>query len=527
MLFNSLEFIYLFLPITLAVFAALSRIRARNAAILWLVAASLFFYGWWDPRFIPLLVGSVVFNFLIANQLLGRTGDHRLRQALLVIGIAGNLGLLGWFKYAGFFAANLNNIAGAGLSVPAIILPLGISFFTFQQIAFLVDAHRGDVGNLSFSRYSLFVVFFPQLIAGPIVHHKEVLGQYAAPAFGRVTRDNLGVGVTIFSIGLFKKMVLADWTAEYANPVFGAAADGTIVTILEAWIGALAYSLQLYFDFSGYSDMAVGLAWMFGIRLPFNFHSPYKARNIIDFWRRWHITLSRFLRDYLYIPLGGNRRGSIRRYVNLAVVMLLGGLWHGANWTFVIWGGMHGIFLVINHGWHVVLRRIGRDPDQATRSGAAAARTLTIAAVVFSWVIFRADDMETAVSIWKSMLGLQGLVLPQNMIEVFGIPADAWLSTGRMAGHEFVNELFFYQDPLGPWLFFVLGLALFAPNTQEIVHRFGPSLDPWLRVPAAGIHQAPRIRWSPHLGWGIAIGLMFGIANLGMSRVQEFLYFQF
>ena len=294
------------------------------------------------------------------------------------------------------------------------MLPLGISFFTFQKIAYLVDAYRGEVRAGGFLSFALFVTFFPQLIAGPIVHHSEVIPQFGQKSTYRPNLDNLSMGIGIFVLGLAKKTVLADSIATYATPVFRAAQAGADPTLFEAWGGALAYTFQLYFDFSGYSDMAIGLALMFNIRLPINFNSPYKATNIIDFWRRWHITLSRFLRDYLYIPLGGNRHGVARRYANLMLTMLLGGLWHGAGWTFIVWGGLHGIFLVINHFWHAL--GVGSATTSGARPGSdgSAARTITFLAVMVAWVFFRAEDFDAATRILAGMAGLNGVQLPAS-----------------------------------------------------------------------------------------------------------------
>ncbi|MGH6886959.1 MAG: MBOAT family O-acyltransferase, partial [Geminicoccales bacterium] len=331
MLFNSFEFILAFLPVTLIGFFLLGGRESPRAALSWLVLTSLFFYGWWNPSYLVLIIGSICFNFFVGQRLLARSS-----KAILGFGVAVNLLSIAYFKYAGFLAFNIEELAGVEVGLEHIVLPLAISFFTFQQIAYLVDAHRGEVRAEGFVNYALFVTFFPQLIAGPIVHHSEVLPQFARRSTYRLDLDNLALGLTVFSIGLFKKVVLADGIATYATPMFAAAQGGYEPTLFEAWGGALAYTFQLYFDFSGYSDMAVGLGLMFNIRIPINFDSPYKAVNVIDFWRRWHITLSRFLRDYLYIPLGGNRRGPERRYVNLMLTMLLGGLWHGAGWTFVI-----------------------------------------------------------------------------------------------------------------------------------------------------------------------------------------------
>jgi len=264
------------------------------------------------------------------------------------------------------------------------VLPLGISFFTFQKIALLADAYEGKIQSLNFLDYALFVLFFPQLIAGPIVHHSEAMSQFQTR--GPVQASVIAMGLTIFAIGLANKVLLADSLAVYATPQFDAAAAGAPLSFLAAWSGALAYTLQLYFDFSGYTDMAIGAALLFGVRLPLNFNSPYKARNIIDFWRRWHMTLSRFLRDYLYIPLGGNRHGKLSRYLNLFITMLFGGLWHGAGWTFIFWGALHGFYLAINHGWEALLARFGAgdvNPGGARRLGA---QVVTFLAVVVGWV---------------------------------------------------------------------------------------------------------------------------------------------
>ena len=333
MLFNSHIFIFFFLPITLLVFHQIGRRGKHRLAISWLVAASFFFYGWWNPPYLGLILISILFNYVLGVSL-----SRIPRKTLLIVGISGNLALLGYFKYANFFTDTLNALTDANIALQQIVLPIAISFFTFQQITYLVDAYRGETQEYNFLHYCLFVTFFPQLIAGPIVHHKEMLPQFAEKSLYKIKADNLAVGVTIFIIGLFKKVILADGIAVYATPMFDAAEWYDSLTFFEAWCGALAYSLQLYCDFSGYSDMAIGIARMFGVKLPINFYCPYKAHNIIEFWRRRHITLSRFLRDYLYFPIGGNRRGVSRRYVNVMITMLLGGLWHGAGWTFVVWG---------------------------------------------------------------------------------------------------------------------------------------------------------------------------------------------
>jgi D-alanyl-lipoteichoic acid acyltransferase DltB (MBOAT superfamily) len=344
MLFNSLPFVFCFLPIVVMGFFVLGR-RSPAAAAAWLTLASLFFYGWWNPAYVGLLMGSMIFNYWLGVRIVhsvhAQSASALLRaRRLLIAAIAVDLLLLGYYKYANFFVENLNAPLGTQISLGAIILPLGISFFTFTQIAFLVDAYQGKAREYSFIHYSLFVTYFPHLIAGPILHHAEMMPQFAQRETYRPDYDKIAAGVTLFVLGLAKKVLIADDVGGYVAPFFDAARSGAPLTFLEAWCGALAYTFQLYFDFSGYSDMAVGLSLMFGVRLPINFHSPYKAANIIEFWRRWHMTLSRFLRDYLYVPLGGNRKGAARRYINLFITMLLGGLWHGAGWTFVMWGSI-------------------------------------------------------------------------------------------------------------------------------------------------------------------------------------------
>jgi D-alanyl-lipoteichoic acid acyltransferase DltB (MBOAT superfamily) len=346
MLFNSYPFIFLFLPVTLIGYFLFAKV-GNLAPILWLALASLVFYSVSNWQFVPLLLASVAFNYAIGSLLILQRLRVVPRFVILTIGVAGDLLVLGYFKYAGFFAANLNAMFSTGLAVD-VLLPVGISFYTFTQIAFLVDAYRGKVARYGLPHFALFVTYFPHLIAGPILHHRDMIPQFEREQNKRPDCHLILCGVIIFAIGLFKKTCLADGIQPFVALAFGPVSP----TFDQAWIGALAYTFQLYFDFSGYSDMAIGISLMFGIFLPLNFNSPYKATNIIDFWRRWHMTLSQFLRDYLYIPLGGNRRGSLLRYVNLMVTMALGGLWHGAAWTFVAWGVLHGAYLCINHAWN-------------------------------------------------------------------------------------------------------------------------------------------------------------------------------
>ncbi|MGB9093528.1 MAG: MBOAT family protein [Gallionella sp.] len=410
MLFNSYIFIFGFLPSVLLGFFWLARISPVYASS-WLALASLIFYAYWNPAYVGLLLGSVICNYTFGVWIAkaGVKHEDRRKKKLLIAAIAANLLLLGYYKYANFFVGSINGIAGTSWSLGEIILPLGISFFTFTQIAFLVDASRGEVKEYNFIHYTLFVTFFPHLIAGPILHHKEMMPQFAHQATYRINWNNFATGLMLFTLGLYKKIVMADALAPYANGVFNgiqhALSVGMLPTSYEAWAGALAYTLQIYFDFSGYTDMALGIALMFGIRLPINFDSPYKSTSIIEFWRRWHMTLSRFLRDYLYFPLGGNRKGKLRRYINLMATMVLGGLWHGAGWTFVIWGALHGLYLGVNHLWRelVVERYLRWIPNWL---GILAGGTLTFVAVVSAWVLFRSSDLAQALAILKAMYGI-------------------------------------------------------------------------------------------------------------------------
>src|SRR5581483_10539599 len=350
MLFNSYTFIFGLLPIAIGGFFLLA-VYSRRMAAFWLFAISLVFYGWWNPIYVGLLLASIVFNYATGMILAERiqAGESRGAEAILVLGVTVNLLLLGYFKYANFFVNNVNAVTHLHLRLSEITLPLGISFFTFTQLAFLIDCYAGDVREYNFIHYGLFVTYFPHLIAGPIIHHKEMMPQFDDPATYRPTSESVSIGLTVFFIGLFKKVIFADGVAPHADALFRTVAGGVTPSFLECWAGMLAYALQIYFDFSGYSDMAIGLSRIFGIRLPLNFDSPYKASNIIDFWQRWHITLSRFLRDYyIYSALSTPRRGRARQYANLISTMFLVGLWHGANWTFLIWGTLHGIYLAVN-----------------------------------------------------------------------------------------------------------------------------------------------------------------------------------
>jgi len=497
LLFNSYAFIFAFLPLTLLGFFYLGGRVNHRVAIAWLVGMSLFFYGWWNPAYLGLILFSMLFNYSMGTFLC-RKHTNKLQ---LSFGIVVNIALLAYYKYANFFVDNFNSVTGYSYNLEQIILPLAISFFTFQQIAYLVDAYRKETKEYNFLHYCLFVTFFPQLLAGPIVHHREMMSQFAKESNFHFKPKAMEVGLTMFALGLFKKVIIADGIALYATPVFDAAANGTVLTFMDAWIGTLAYTFQLYFDFSAYSDMAVGVALMFGIRLPVNFNSPYKATNIIAFWRRWHITLSTFLRDYLYFPLGGNRRGGGRRYANLMITMVLGGLWHGAGWTFVIWGALHGFYLVINHCWHFLHRMLGGDIQKSTLLGRVLSRALTFLAVAVAWVFFRADDFGTATSILNSMFITQH---------------DSLSVTHLFHGDDMTIILvWFLALPLIVW---------FLPNLQEWT-RFRADTQKQTTAPLQ--YLMDKIEFQPTRLWAMFTAAVAVVAILGLTRVSEFLYFQF
>jgi alginate O-acetyltransferase complex protein AlgI len=477
MLFNSYSFIFAFLPVVLFGYFATGRL-GRLAPVIWLALASLVFYSFSNLQFVLLLLASIAFNYLIGWLLISRHLRSGPRLAVLAVGVAGDLLALGVFKYAGFLVVNFNAMFSTAFAVD-ILLPVGISFYTFTQIAFLVDAYRGKVGHYALPHYALFVTYFPHLIAGPILHHRDMIPQFESPDSKRPNPHLILCGLIIFGIGLFKKTGLADGIQPLVSLAFNQAAP----SFDRAWIGALAYTFQLYFDFSGYSDMAIGISLMFGIFLPLNFNSPYKAHNIIDFWRRWHMTLSQFLRDYLYIPLGGNRHGSLLRYVNLMITMLLGGLWHGAAWTFVAWGALHGLYLCINHAWINYGPPI---PPVLARPARLVAFLLTFLAVVVAWVFFRADSLASALSVLSRMADPGQIVL----------------------GHSEMIQ--------GALIAIYAAMAWFAPNTQAIM-----GYDHKNR--RVGEHLGAQMR--PWLVYGGAAAFAFGV--LGIQQHSEFIYFRF
>jgi len=470
MLFSSYEYLIYFLPLSLAAFFLLER-RAR-LAVGALVVASLLFYAWWDPRYLPLILGSIGFNFAVGRALHRR---WRHGKALLAAGIAANLVLLGVFKYADFALGNLARVTGLALVLPHIVLPLGISFFTFTQIAYLVDVYRGRAKEPSLLNYALFVSFFPHLLAGPILHHSEMMPQFASRSNKEPQPYHLAAGLFLLSIGLVKKVCIADPLA----PVVAAGFDHPeALSALGAWVAVLAYTLQIYFDFSGYTDMALGAARMFNIQMPVNFDSPYHSSGIREFWRRWHMTLSRFLREYLYIPLGGNRHGDARTAVNVLATFLLGGLWHGAAWTFVVWGALHGLALLCERAWERTGLRLPR----------SVAWAMTFLFVMTAWVFFRSSSLASAATMLGAMLGTNPATPAWREALLHALAPDAQgsiaIATAALAS----------------------GLVVIAlpRNSNDLVRDFRPSFA---------------------RGAAVTAGLVWSVLQLG--KVTPFLYFNF
>lgn len=462
MLFNSYEFIFVFMPVTVIVYFLLNRFRLVFASKLWLALSSLFFYCWWDVRYLPLLLGSIAFNFLMGRAI-GHTREDKVgkRKTLLAAAVSVDVLLLGYFKYADFFLTNVNALVGHDFKLLHIVLPLGISFFTFTQIAYLVDAYRGAAKEYNIVSYVLFVTFYPHLIAGPILHHKEMMPQFDRLRNKTLDFSNISKGLFLFCIGLFKKVVIADSFAPIATNGFDTM---TQLNFVQGWMASLSYTLQLYFDFSGYSDMAIGIALLFNIKLPVNFNSPYKSVSIQDFWRRWHMTLSRFLRDYIYIPLGGSRKGTARTHINSMLTMLIGGLWHGAGWTFVFWGFLHGFAQFIHRIWQ----------KTGIKMPKWLAWFITFQFINFAWVFFRATSWDNAVKVLKGMAGLNGIGL------------------STLDKSNFL------------WLVVFILVALICRNSMQLLEKFKPGLKT-----------------------AVFAAALFVFAVVYFNKISEFLYFSF
>lgn len=542
MLFNSYEYILVFLPVTVLVFLALGR-NSRSLALGWLILASVVFYAWWRPVNVAIIAPSLAINYLLGRALLGLAGDPakaRRRMALLTLGIVFNVCFLGYFKYANFAVTVVDDVTGADFVWKNVILPLGISFITFQKIAFLIDVAGGRIKAFSVRDYLLFVMFFPQLIAGPIIHYTETMPQWER-ATCRFDRTLFAVGITLFCFGLFKKVVLADGMAAHVTPVFAYAASGAEATLLQSWLAAVGFTLQIYFDFSGYSDMACGAALLFGIRLPINFDSPLKATSIVDFWLRWHITLTRFLTAYVYnpmaltltraraarrLPMLRARASHPRAFLHVLVfptitTMVLSGVWHGAGYTFVLWGLLHGIYLVVNHLW----RQYGPRPALTDARGEPkvvpqlAGFAVTFLAVVVGMVLFRAPDLASAGNLLGGMIGLNGLGLPG---ERFGAAAMQLLD-GAVHMRDFATA--------SAILLALLAIALLLPNSVQILAAYEPVLyTPTRAAEVPGVLrpvlQRP-LAWRPTLAWMVLFAALGAVSMIRLTGMSEFLYWQF
>ena len=488
--FNSYPY-FLFLAAAVLGYRLLES-RTLTGRRVFLLLASYAFYAWWRADFLLLLMGSTPVHYIIGREIELRRARLVDRRIFLIGGLMFNLGLIALFKYQTLFVSTANDLLHIGLPVPNFFLPLAISFFTFEQISYLVDADQGKTHRYSLLDYSLFVAYFPHLIAGPIVRHNDLIPQFSAMRSAHAL--DLAAGITLFTIGLAKKTLIADNLAPFADAIFNAAGRGTALGLTDSWLGTLFFSFQIYFDFSAYSDMALGSSVMLGIRLPVNFHSPYKAASIIEFWRRWHISLSAFLRDYLYIPLGGNRGTPARRYLNLFITMLLGGLWHGANWTFMLWGGLHGLYLTINHAFRHLTKDVTVTPALRLPLRGLSV-LLTFAATSLAWIVFRAETLASALNVAGGLVGLGD---------------SAVVSFSPLAAITLV-------------LLFVI--VWWMPNSMEIMWRHQPALpSPYEREP---VTPASRLSWQPTRLQAVAYGLVCIVAILALSNLKPFIYFQF
>lgn len=521
MLFNSPIFVFAFLPIVLAGFVLLG--GQPRLARAWLGATSIVFYGWWEPSHVLLLLGSILGNYAIGKAFIEDRVTGAARRVVLAGGVAANLALLGYYKYA-IFAVSVANDIGAGWSLPEILLPAGISFFTFQQLAYLVDTHQRLVRDPDFVNYVLFVTFFPQLIAGPIVHHAEMMPQFAKTETYRPVAANIALGLSIFAVGLFKKVVLADIMASYSDPIWANAARGGAPDLLAAWLALAGFTLQVFFDFSAYSDMAVGLGLMFNIRLPTNFTTPYKATSLIDLWRGWHITLTRFFRDYVYLKIGGNRKSVSRRLWAMFLVMVLSGIWHGAGWTFIVWGALNGAFLVANYLWRGAVKRDDRFAWTETRAWSIACWFLTMGAWMLTLVFFRAADLTTAWSFLGGLAGANGVALPAQIHAAAARIAPALVDALNIVGTSPVPTFSFVFGLM--WTALLFAIVLVMPTTLQWFESQRPTLDfarQWM-APAL-----MRPAWTRGTGDAVLVaGLAFAsfVALFG-SGASAFIYFQF
>lgn len=518
MAFNSFAFLFVFLPIVLIGHYALTRkFRSNRPALVWLLAASLVFYALLGPGYLVVLLGSVVGNFLVASYLTRQPEGTRARRTALIAGVAANLLLLSFYKYTGFLAENINALFGSDFQALTAVYPVGLSFYTFIQIGFLLDAYAGQVARLSFLRYVLFGTFFPYITAGPIVRQDEMFKEFDAPVRGRTGIMQIAVGLTMFGMGLFKKVVLADSVAPFVTTVFSSAAAGEPISATNAWLGAVAFTLQVYFDFSGYSDMAIGLAFMFGLRLPLNFNSPLKATSLVDFWRRWHMTMVRFFTNHVYTPMTASlmRRGIRRRYpeplrlllvlcLPVFITFVLVGLWHGATWGFVISGAIHGVGLSVNLAWRELRGRVDI-PGIPGIVGWA----LTMLIVVVSNVFVPAADLSAAMTVLTAMAGAG---------------ATGAADPGAFFGTATLFNSVTYV-PAFLWVALLAAIALFFPrNSQQILEDYKVGL-PTFPMP----DRRPRLRlaWRPSPQWAFGMAVLIGLGLVFLAGPSPFLYYRF
>ena len=512
MLFNSIEFLFIFLPAVWFGFWLLQRLGRPRLIMAWLILASFLFYGWWNPIYLWLLALSIGVNYGLGGAL--QRWQGLVKKALLICGIAFNIGLLAYFKYGNFFVESIAVLNDVSFNFSHIVLPLAISFYTFQQITYLVDTSKGLTDSHGFLEYCLFVSFFPQLIAGPIVHHQEMLGQFKQLGAPQETSRNLGIGLSILVIGLFKKVVIADSFGLFATPIFTMADSGVALYTLESLAGTFSYAMQLYFDFSGYSDMAIGLACLFGLKLPVNFYSPYRAQNISDFWRMWHATLSRFLRDYVYAPLGGFLCSPRRQRFNLFMTMFAGGVWHGAGWTFFLYGVFHGVYVVLHQIWRIrvsgPLGLVGKGWYKAL------AQLLTILVVVFTLVLFRAETVTAAADVYQGLMNADYWGFSPHYLQV--LHATNFFAIADMVGLAGQAVILVF----GSLVLAIMG-CWFLPSTWQLFQPFDIALD----KPPIGRAAVLSFSWQPGKVWALFIALLFTASCLNLTQVSEFLYFQF
>ncbi|OCS87049.1 MBOAT family O-acyltransferase [Caryophanon latum] len=484
MLFNSFEFIFIFLPIAFIIYFLQTANKLYTCSKIWLVIVSLFFYSWWNVAYLPLILGSLFINFFIGN-LLGKENLRFNKKLLLTVGIVLNVIFLGYYKYTDFFIDTINTALSTNMALLHLALPLAISFFTFEQISYLVDSYRGETKHYTLLDYSMFVTFFPKLIAGPIVYHNEIIPQFESEETKKINWSNISAGVFIFAVGLFKKVAIADTFAVWATNGFE---NSSKLTLIEGWITSLSYTMQLYFDFSGYCDMAIGIALLFNINLLQNFNSPYKALDIQDFWRRWHMTLGRFLTHYIYVPLGGNRKGKRRTYINIFIIFMISGFWHGAGWTFIFWGFLHGVASMICRYWKMAGYKMNK----------FVAWFITFNFVNIAWVFFRAESWGQAIEVLKSMLGLNGISLPKFFESKAAILSDYNIQFNNF----YLSNIEVIQVSL--LIMVSLYVCTKLKNSIQMMKEFNP---------------------TPLYSLFIIVILTYGILNL--SNVSEFLYFNF